>query len=318
MSTDLIPVDRADLAPAPLDENPAAVYLASLAPGSRRTMQQALHTIAELLGFSHWQNVPWAVLRFQHTTALRSALMERYAAATANKMLSALRGTLKAAERLGQMPAEAYQRAVDLTTVQGERPDAAAGRALTPGELVALMEVCVVDETPAGARDAALFAVARLGLRRAEVVALRSGEYDRTTDTLMVHGKRNKTRSLPIEGGVREALQDWLAVRGEAAGPLFVRIRKGGELTRDGLTSQGVYHIMQERAKQAGVQHFTPHDLRRTFAGDLLDAGADIVTVQKLMGHSDANTTARYDRRGERAKRQAVKLLHLPYRRRSG
>jgi integrase/recombinase XerC len=74
-----------------------------------------------------------------------------------------------------------------------------------------------------------------------------------------------------------------------------------------------VYHIMQTRAAAAGVAHFTPHDLRRTFAGDLLDAGADIVTVQKLMGHADANTTARYDRRGEQAKRSAMRLLHLPY-----
>ncbi len=57
-------------------------------------------------------------------------------------------------------------------------------------------------------------------------------------------------------------------------------------------------------------------DLRRTFAGDLLDTGVDLATVQKLMGHSDANTTARYDRRGEQAKRHAVRMLHVPYQRR--
>lgn len=134
-----------------------------------------------------------------------------------------------------------------------------------------------------------------------------------------MRGKRNKTRIVPIEdSGARDALSDWLYLRGDQPGPLFLRIRKGHRILPEGLTDQGIYTILNKRGAQAGTAPFTPHDLRRTFAGDLLDAGADIATVQKLMGHASANTTSGYDRRGEQAKRSAVKKLHVPYQRRFG
>jgi integrase len=307
----LVTVDR-------LDQNPAAVYLASLAEGSRRTMGEALNTIANLVQpGSDAATFPWAALRYQHTQAIRSQLESRYSAATANKMLSSLRGVLKEAWQLGQMSAEDYQRAINIKAVKGSKASQAEkGRHLSQGELTAMLATCM-DGTKAGARDAAIISIGYLcGLRRAELVGLQLDDYNAEACTLTVRaGKGNKERVVPVGNGALDALKDWLHVRGPWAGPLFYRIRQNDVLTGDGLTTQAIYTILQARAAAAGVKHFSPHDLRRTFAGDLLDAGADIVTVQKLMGHANVTTTAGYDRRDAKAKKAAVNKLHVSYKR---
>ena len=103
-------------------------------------------------------------------------------------------------------------------------------------------------------------------------------------------------------------------MRGARPGGPFLPITKGGRLAGDRMTSRAIYSVLDKRRTQAGVDRLSPHDFRRTFVGDLLDAGVDLSTVQRLAGHADPSTTARYDRRGERAKRRAAPLLHVPYR----
>ena len=301
--------------PIPLDQHPAAVYLGRLSQGSRPTMRDALDIIARLVGATDALSLDWARLRFQHTAAIRSALAAKYAPATANKMLSALRGVLREAWRLGQMDAEAYQRAADIEGVKGERLP--AGRSLTLGEIKAIFDACEADQTAAGVRDAAVLALLRLGLRRAEIAGLTLADYDSTGQAVKVRGKGDKERLVPLVGGAGQAMTDWLTLRGDDPGPLLLAVNKGGRVVRHGITAQAVYYILRKRAGQAGVKDVRPHDWRRTFAGDLLDAGADLVTVQKLMGHADPKTTARYDRRPEAVKRKAVGLLHVPYTRRA-
>ncbi len=79
------------------------------------------------------------------------------------------------------------------------------------------------------------------------------------------------------------------------------------------MSAQAAYTRLKKRAVQAGVNEFSPHDFRRTFVGDMLDAGADIATVAKLAGFTSVTTMARYDRRSEDTKRKAASLLYFPF-----
>jgi site-specific recombinase XerD len=104
-------------------------------------------------------------------------------------------------------------------------------------------------------------------------------------------------------------------LRGQEAGPLFCAINKGGSLQPAArLSGEALRLTLEKRIQQARVQPLTWHDFRRTFAGNLLDNGQDLATVQRLMGHTSPLTTSEYDRRGEEVKRRAVRTLFVPYR----
>ena len=299
----------------PLDQNPAAVYLARLTKNGRRPQKNALDMIARILvgEDANCFSIDWSQVRYQHTAAVRSYLMDRYAPATANRMLSALRGTLEQAWLLGQMSAENYMRAAHVKAVIGETLP--AGRALSKDEIAALLQDCINDPRPIGARDAAVIAILYSGgLRRAEVTKLELSDYNQEESMLKVHGKRSKERTVYLVEGAVAALEAWLEIRGDESGSIFVTVNKGNNLVMaKPLKPQGIYYILKRRAKRAGVKSFTPHDFRRTFVGDLLDAGIDIAIVAKMAGHASVNTTARYDRRPERAKQEAAKVLKVPY-----
>ena len=314
-NTDLAKFDPGtDIIPSlPPDQHPVRVYLASLSVGSRRTMAQALGVIAEIItgGRMDALALPWNRVEYQHCQAVRSLLAERYKASTANKMLAAMRGVLREAWRLGHMDAETYHRAVDIKSIKGE--SLPKGRMLSVGEIRALVESC--DPTATGKRDAALLAVLYCGgLRRSEAVALDVGDFDSVTGELRVSGKGNKERIVYATNGAADAITAWVSVRGSSPGPLFLPTRKGGKvLLERRLTAQSVLDILRKLAKRANVAQFSPHDLRRTFISALLDAGVDLVTVQKMAAHAQVTTTARYDRRDEKAKKQAAEMLHFPF-----
>lgn len=327
--------------PRPVDQNAAAVYIAGLSKSGQRTQAQALRTVAGMLG-TDVNHLDWGRIRYQHTATIRARLAQSYAPATANKILSALRQTLRQAWLLGQMTAEDYHRAVEFKPITGETLP--AGRELSSGEILALMEACQADPTPAGTRDAAIIGMMyAAGLRRDEMVSLNLSDYDPDAGRLVLTGKRNKQRTAYITNGAADALNDWIALRGPQPGALFVEVSKSGKVLveresmivkpfrkiggvevpnkkagmtiyRGGaMTPQAIYNMLAKRIEEAGVKPFSPHDLRRSFISHLLDKDADIAIVSKMAGHANVQTTARYDRRPEEAKRKAAELLHVPY-----
>lgn len=290
---------------------PANLYLAGLAPRSRRTQRQAIGVLEQMLAEAAGCPLPWASARYEHTQAVRARLAASYRPATANRMLCALRGVLREAWRLGLTTAEDYHRAADLKVVRGE--SLPAGRVLSPAELHALFAACADDPSAAGVRDAAILAVLLgAGLRREEAVQLDIADVNLTTAELRVRGKGSKDRQVFAPPGTLTALVLWCELRGNATGPLFVPIDVAGKLGQRRLTSQAIYYALRRRASEAKVSAFSPHDLRRTFCTALLEADVDIGTVAGMMGHASVDTTRRYDRRGLAARRKAAALLHVP------
>ena len=79
------------------------------------------------------------------------------------------------------------------------------------------------------------------------------------------------------------------------------------------ISAQCIYQRTFALYQAAGLKRLSPHDFRRTIIGDMLDAGIDLLSVQKIVGHQDSNTTRRYDRRDDRSKQKASTMVHTPY-----
>lgn len=301
------------LQPVPVTLHPAAVYLSSLSEGSRRSMLSSLNAIARLLteGECDAFSLDWSKLRYHHTAAVRTALKQRLAPATTNKMLVALRRVLTEAYRLDLIEASDYHKAVDLANVKGTGQ--LRGRALTTDEIESLIECCHQREDAISLRDAAVIAILRCGgIRRQEIVQLKLEDLDLATGELTIRrGKGGKFRLVYLTTEAMGMVKNWLEVRGELPGPLICPVNKGGKviLRHFAVDGDGIYKLVKARAMMAGVKHFSPHDFRRTFCSDLLAEGEDVFTVQELAGHASPATTAKYDRRGEGRKRRAVKRL---------
>ncbi len=304
--------------PLPLP-SPAEAYLNTLSPSGRRTQATALNNLAFLFSDGKIEQAldfPWHLLRYEHTSGLAFHMVDMgYAKSSVNKHLVALRRVLEEAYRLGQYnDHNDFYRASGVKSLRTQTIP--RGRALKMPELETLVTACL-SPSPSpnlGIRDAAIITTLyAAALRRQEIVDLNLADLSLTEASLRILGKGSKKRVVYLSQDALSALLSWLEVRGRKVGPLFTHVRKGGKVTLRRLTPQAIYCQLKRRALEAGVEAFTPHDLRRTSITDLLSADVDVLTVSAIAGHASADTTRRYDKRSEETKKAAADKLRAPF-----
>ena len=190
-------------------------------------------------------------------------------------------------------------------------------RTLSPAEAERLVEAAA-GTTPRDLRDRALVELLYgAGLRVSEAVALERGAVDLDARLVRAHGKGEKQRIVPLGRNAADTLRRYLArgrpfLERRAKSEIFLN-SQGGALTR-----AGVFLILRRLAERAGLEpgRVHPHLLRHSFATHMLEGGADLRTLQELLGHADLGTTELYTHVSDRRRRDAYFRAHPHARRR--
>lgn len=170
---------------------------------------------------------------------------------------------------------------------------------LTTDEVIRLIEA-VDTASPQGLRDRAIIELLFCsGLRVSELVSLNRDHINLQRGEFTVRGKGQKDRPVFVSPEATEWLATYIESRHDTAQPLFIRYSRGsasdpkGESLR--LTARSIQRIVERYGKLAGItKHVSPHTMRHSFATDLLMNGADLRSVQSMLGHSNIATTQIY------------------------
>ena len=178
---------------------------------------------------------------------------------------------------------------------------------ITPTELVKLMKA-VEGSDSASLRDKAILELLfSTGLRVSELCALTT-ETDFSLGEFSVRGKGGKVRVVFVSDDAKEAVKIYLKSRKDMSEALFVRMGKEADKSLD---RRSIIRIIKKYATKAGIgKKVTPHVLRHMFATDLLSNGADLRSVQMLLGHANISTTQIYTHITDKALRETHKKFH--------
>lgn len=293
MSTALVPLSIASEAlpqSSRFDELRLTVLNGVTAKNSKRNYALALD---ELAAFSKQREQP---ISRGLLLAFREAMLERkLGASTINVKLSAARKLVGEARRAGVISGEEASQMSDVPNIP--QRGAQLGKWLSREQAKELLAV-PDRSTIKGKRDYVILALLtgcalrrnELAMLDVETIQLREGRW--VLADLEGKGRRVRTVAVPI--WVKQGIKVWMTAARIEDGRLLRSIRKGGKKIGEGLSDWAVWSIVEQAAKQIGIEHFGAHDLRRTCAKLCRKAGGDIEQIKFLLGHSSIQTTERY------------------------
>ena len=223
--------------------------------------------------------------------AFAGSLYGRNAARSVARKLSALRTFFRYLLREGVVEHD------PLAGLAGPKKERHLPGVLSVDEVFALLEAPAEQDNLFRRDRAMLETLYSTGMRVSELTGSNRADYDFADEMLLVRGKGGKERLIPFGSAAKEALAAWLpererlaaADRGKAGDAMFLNSRGGR------LTSRSVERLILNYGLRAGiVRPVTPHALRHSFATHLLEMGADLRTVQELLGHASLSTTQQY------------------------
>lgn len=262
-------------------------YLQTERQASAHTLNAYRSDLQKVLQFVEQQQLAsWAVVKPVHVRQLVAELHSKgLAGRSIARLLSAMRGLYAYLLREGLCKHD---------PTAGIRPPKGARKlpkVLDVDRAQQLLDSPVADDFVACRDHAILELLYSSGLRLSELVGLNIADLDLQQGLVLVLGKGNKQRMLPVGSKAIAAVQRWLTVRGQVNATedaLFIGVR-GRRMSPQ---------LVRERVRQAGVrnlgQHLHPHMLRHSFASHILESSHDLRAVQELLGHADISTTQIY------------------------
>ncbi len=244
------------------------------------------------------------------TVELRGYIAALHEAGYAKTTIARRLASLRSFFRFGQR--EGWTKANPAKPLRNPRKARSLPHFLTSEDIERLLSAPVASE-PSGLRDRAILEVLySAGLRVSELAGLNVADLDFAGGTLRVRGKGRRERIAPVGSYAKGALKAWLAVRRVSAreksgpeAPVFVN--KFGRR----LTTRSVGRMLEKHLRTTGLdRRTTPHTLRHSFATHLLDRGADIRSVQELLGHKSLVTTQIYTHVSTAGLRAAYERAH--------